>query len=82
MRLAGRRRRCSCRYVWARFFPDVQLRIMGMVPVMSFYLPFAMLLVDILFNISPIPGAAGIMVIASAAAAPASAPGGGRRGAS
>ena len=48
--------------MWARFFPDVQLRIMGLVPIMSFYLPFAMLAMDVLTNHSPIPGAAGIMV--------------------
>lgn len=49
-------------YVWARFNPDVPLKIMGIVPIMSFYLPFAMLAVDILFGASPIPGGCGIMV--------------------
>jgi Derlin-2/3 len=49
-------------YIWSRNFPDSVVKILGLVSVQSFYLPFAFLAVEMLFDKSPIPGAIGIVV--------------------
>jgi len=49
-------------YVWSRENPNAQINIYGLVQLRSFYLPWAMLLLDVIFGSSLMPGLLGIMV--------------------
>ncbi|KAI4350775.1 hypothetical protein L6164_005192 [Bauhinia variegata] len=48
-------------YVWSREFPNAQINIYGLVQLKSFYLPWAMLALDIIFGSSPVPDFLGIV---------------------
>ncbi|TXG61489.1 hypothetical protein EZV62_012852 [Acer yangbiense] len=48
-------------YVWSREFPNAQINIYGLVALKAFYLPWAMLALDVLFGSSPIPDFLGIV---------------------
>ena len=49
-------------YVWSRHFPDQTTKIMGLISIQSFYLPFAFVAVQLCFGESPMPGIIGISV--------------------
>ncbi|TVU17119.1 hypothetical protein EJB05_33134, partial [Eragrostis curvula] len=49
-------------YVWSRENPNAQINIYGLVPLRSFYLPWVMLGLDVIFGSSILPGLMGIMV--------------------
>ncbi|KAJ1262025.1 hypothetical protein BS78_09G075200 [Paspalum vaginatum] len=49
-------------YVWSRENPNAQISIYGLVQLRSFYLPWAMLALDVIFGSSLLPGLEGIMV--------------------
>ncbi|KAI4347044.1 hypothetical protein L6164_007893 [Bauhinia variegata] len=48
-------------YVWSREFPNSQINIYGLVQLKAFYLPWAMLALDVIFGSSPIPDFLGIV---------------------
>ncbi|KAK8944751.1 Derlin-1 [Platanthera zijinensis] len=48
-------------YVWSREFPNAQINIYGLFTLQAFYLPWAMLALDILFGASPLPDLMGII---------------------
>ncbi|KAK4841261.1 hypothetical protein QYF36_001787 [Acer negundo] len=48
-------------YVWSREFPNAQINIYGLVALKAFYLPWAMLALDVLFGSSPVPDFLGIV---------------------
>ncbi|KAJ4952244.1 hypothetical protein NE237_029076 [Protea cynaroides] len=48
-------------YVWSREFPNAQISIYGLVTLKAFYLPWAMLALDVIFGSSPIPDLLGII---------------------
>lgn len=52
----------SVQYVWSRNFPEQKVSIMGLVTVMSFYLPFAFVGMSIVMGQDPIPDIIGIVV--------------------
>nr|AAS88720.1 putative Der1-like family protein [Cynodon dactylon] len=49
-------------YVWSREYPNAQINIYGLILLRSFYLPWVMLALDVIFGSSIIPGLMGIMV--------------------
>ncbi|CAD6334399.1 unnamed protein product [Miscanthus lutarioriparius] len=49
-------------YVWSRENPNAQINIYGLVQLRAFYLPWVMLLLDMIFGSSLKPGLLGIMV--------------------
>lgn len=49
-------------YVWSREYPNSQINMYGLVQLRSFYLPWAMLGLDMIFGSSILPGLMGIMV--------------------
>ncbi|KAG5041622.1 hypothetical protein JHK85_014098 [Glycine max] len=48
-------------YVWSREFPNAQINIYGLVALKAFYLPWAMLALDIIFGSPLIPDLLGII---------------------
>ncbi|KAG4189762.1 hypothetical protein ERO13_A08G243800v2 [Gossypium hirsutum] len=48
-------------YVWSREFPNAQINIYGLVTLKSFYLPWAMLALDVIFGSKLIPDLLGII---------------------
>ncbi|KAJ7973762.1 Derlin [Quillaja saponaria] len=48
-------------YVWSREFPNAQINIYGLVTLKAFYLPWAMLALDVVFGSSPMPDLMGII---------------------
>ncbi|KAL8171622.1 hypothetical protein V2J09_023426 [Rumex salicifolius] len=48
-------------YVWSREFPNAQISLYGLVTLKAFYLPWAMLALDVIFGSSPIPDFLGIV---------------------
>ncbi|KAI4377641.1 hypothetical protein MLD38_015237 [Melastoma candidum] len=48
-------------YVWSREFPNAQVNIYGLVTLKAFYLPWAMLALDVLFGSPIIPDLLGII---------------------
>ncbi|XP_020595105.1 derlin-1 [Phalaenopsis equestris] len=48
-------------YIWSREFPNAQVNIYGLVTLKAFYLPWAMLALDVLFGASPLPDLMGII---------------------
>ncbi|KAL5768714.1 hypothetical protein ACOSQ2_015497 [Xanthoceras sorbifolium] len=48
-------------YVWSREFPNAQINIYGLVALKAFYLPWAMLALDVLFGSPPVPDFLGII---------------------
>ncbi|CAN6336495.1 unnamed protein product, partial [Urochloa humidicola] len=49
-------------YVWSREYPNSQINMYGLVQLRSFYLPWAMLALDVIFGSPLLPGLLGIMV--------------------
>lgn len=49
-------------YVWSRENPNAQINIYGLFQLRAFYLPWVMLLLDVIFGSSLKPGLLGIMV--------------------
>ncbi|PNT71660.1 derlin-1 [Brachypodium distachyon] len=49
-------------YVWSREYPNSQISMYGLVQLRSFYLPWAMLALDVVFGSKILPGLLGIMV--------------------
>jgi len=49
-------------YVWSREYPNAQINMYGLVQLRSFYLPWAMLGLDVIFGSSLLPGFMGIIV--------------------
>ncbi|CAL4902601.1 unnamed protein product [Urochloa decumbens] len=49
-------------YVWSREYPNSQINMYGLVQLRSFYLPWAMLGLDVIFGSPLLPGLLGIMV--------------------
>ncbi|EMS65096.1 hypothetical protein TRIUR3_27036 [Triticum urartu] len=49
-------------YVWSREYPNSQISMYGLVQLRSFYLPWAMLGLDVIFGSPILPGLLGIMV--------------------
>ncbi|KAL5230244.1 hypothetical protein ABZP36_029020 [Zizania latifolia] len=49
-------------YVWSREYPNSQINMYGLVQLRSFYLPWAMLALDVIFGSEILPGLLGIMV--------------------
>ncbi|KAK3137324.1 hypothetical protein QOZ80_5BG0450820 [Eleusine coracana subsp. coracana] len=49
-------------YVWSREYPNAQINIYGIIPLRSFYLPWVMLALDVIFGSPILPGLMGIMV--------------------
>ncbi|KAF9616012.1 hypothetical protein IFM89_027951, partial [Coptis chinensis] len=48
-------------YVWSREFPNAKVNIYGLVALRAFYLPWAMLALDVIFGSSPMPDLLGIL---------------------
>ncbi|XP_059432205.1 derlin-1 [Corylus avellana] len=48
-------------YVWSREFPNAQINIYGLVSLKAFYLPWAMLALDVIFGSSILPDLLGII---------------------
>ncbi|KAL2342584.1 hypothetical protein Fmac_003869 [Flemingia macrophylla] len=48
-------------YVWSREFPNAQINIYGLVALKAFYLPWAMLALDVIFGSPLIPDLLGII---------------------
>ncbi|KAF6155583.1 hypothetical protein GIB67_004577 [Kingdonia uniflora] len=48
-------------YVWSREFPNAQVNIYGLVSLKAFYLPWAMLALDVIFGSPIMPDLLGIM---------------------
>nr|KJB27179.1 hypothetical protein B456_004G282600 [Gossypium raimondii] len=48
-------------YVWSREFPNAQINIYGLVTLKAFYLPWAMLALDVIFGSELIPDLLGII---------------------
>ncbi|KAK8698493.1 hypothetical protein V6N13_114605 [Hibiscus sabdariffa] len=48
-------------YVWSREFPNAQINIYGLVTLKAFYLPWAMLALDVIFGSPLIPDLLGII---------------------
>nr|XP_016455956.1 PREDICTED: derlin-1-like [Nicotiana tabacum] len=48
-------------YVWSREFPDANINIYGLVTLKAFYLPWAMLCLDVIFGSSIMPDLLGII---------------------
>ncbi|BAT72888.1 Derlin-1 protein [Vigna angularis] len=48
-------------YVWSREFPNAQINIYGLVALKAFYLPWAMLALDVIFGSPLIPDLLGIV---------------------
>ncbi|KAL5853458.1 hypothetical protein ACOSQ3_008576 [Xanthoceras sorbifolium] len=48
-------------YVWSREYPSAQINIYGLVNIQAFYLPWAMLAMDVLFGASLLPDLLGII---------------------
>ncbi|KAF6146321.1 hypothetical protein GIB67_042363 [Kingdonia uniflora] len=48
-------------YVWSREFPTAQVNIYGLVSLKAFYLPWAMLALDVIFGSPIMPDLLGIM---------------------
>ncbi|KAJ4708560.1 Derlin [Melia azedarach] len=48
-------------YVWSREFPNAQINIYGLVQLKAFYLPWAMLTLDVIFGSPLIPDLLGII---------------------
>ncbi|KAI9191453.1 hypothetical protein LWI28_008634 [Acer negundo] len=48
-------------YVWSREYPNAQINIYGLVTIQAFYLPWAMLAMDVLFGASLLPDLLGII---------------------
>jgi Derlin-2/3 len=49
-------------YVWSREYPNSQISMYGLVQLRSFYLPWAMLGLDVIFGSEILPGLLGILV--------------------
>ncbi|KAG2616855.1 hypothetical protein PVAP13_3NG176713 [Panicum virgatum] len=49
-------------YVWSREYPNAQINMYGLVQLRSFYLPWAMLGLDVIFGSPLLPGFMGIIV--------------------
>ncbi|XP_020394798.1 derlin-1.2 isoform X1 [Zea mays] len=49
-------------YVWSRENPNAQINIYGILQLKAFYLPWVMLLLDVIFGSPLMPGLLGIMV--------------------
>lgn len=49
-------------YVWSREYPNSQISMYGLVQLRSFYLPWAMLGLDVIFGSQILPGLLGILV--------------------
>jgi hypothetical protein len=49
-------------YVWSREYPNSQINMYGLVQLRSFYLPWAMLGLDVIFGSPLLPGFLGIIV--------------------
>ncbi|KAF6136522.1 hypothetical protein GIB67_035081 [Kingdonia uniflora] len=48
-------------YVWSREFPTAQVNIYGLMSLKTFYLPWAMLALDVIFGLPIMPNLLGIM---------------------
>ncbi|XP_068471139.1 derlin-1 isoform X2 [Phaseolus vulgaris] len=48
-------------YIWSREFPNAQINIYGLVALKAFYLPWAMLALDVIFGSPLIPDLLGII---------------------
>ncbi|XP_072965188.1 derlin-1 [Typha angustifolia] len=48
-------------YVWSREYPDAQINIYGLVSLKAFYLPWAMLALDVIFGSPLMPNLLGIV---------------------
>ncbi|XP_022730381.1 derlin-1-like [Durio zibethinus] len=48
-------------YVWSREFPNAQINIYGLVTLKAFYLPWAMLALDVIFGAPLVPDLLGII---------------------
>ncbi|XP_057957687.1 derlin-1-like isoform X2 [Malania oleifera] len=48
-------------YVWSREFPNAQINIYGLIALKAFYLPWAMLALDVIFGSSILPDLLGII---------------------